>query len=220
MQREFDADKKGRMTETRETINRAIVIKDRFDTIDGRSFVDPTFESFLPHIEQLSPGEHSPVNTASRTSFGLSEQGDDWGREKNSREVLAEEIQAALVRVWPTQGGDDKRAKVDALARFWDTDSWKRVSELTPSPRMRAGLDAFLKEHPQGRKPERAHIVEPAPAAIVVAEASAPPAHPPHVAAIACRFCGVPIESGTSCAACEVPDMSTTPDAPAGGGDA
>lgn len=214
MQREFDADKKGRMTDTRATVIRALVLKDRFDTIDGRTFVDPTFKDFLPHVEQLSPGEHVPVDTASRTSFGLSEQGDDWGREKNRREVLAEEIQAALVRVWPSQSGDDKRAKSDALARYWGTSSWKQVSELSPSPQQRAGLDALYKEHAEARPPERASMLPPPAAAVAAAQSSAPPAHPPAVAPPACRFCGVPLETGTACAACDVPDLSTSPTPP------
>lgn len=208
MQREFDADKKGRMTDTRETLNRAIVLKDRFDTIDGRSFVDPTFKDFLPHVEQLSPGEHVPVDTASRTSFGLSEQGDDWGRERNRREVNAEKIQAALVRVWPSQGADDKRAKTDALARFWGTSSWKEVSELLPSPRQQAGLDALYKEHEVSRPPAMAVVPPPSERAVAAAQSSAPDAHPPATAPAACRSCGVPVESGTYCPACEVPDLS------------
>lgn len=217
MQREFDADKKGRMTDTRETINRAIILKDRFDCIDGRSFIDPTFESFLPHIEQLTPGEHSPVNTSSRTHFGLNEQGDDWAREKNLRAVAAEEIQGALVRVWPSQGSEDKRAKLDALARFWGSDSWKRVSEMTPFARMRAGLEAFLVENPTGRKPEPAHLTE-AFAAIAAAVAVTPDEKkPPDAPPAQCRFCGVPVESGTACAACDVPDLSGTTEEAANG---
>lgn len=208
MQREYVTDRRGQVADSRETINRAIVLKDRFSLIDGKTCEDPTFEFFRPHVEALQPGAHAPVDTTSRTTFGLSDQGDDWGREKNTREVLAEEILASLLRVWPSQGAEDKRGRMDAFARYWGTESWKKISELTPSPRMRAGFDAFLAEHAEARRPEAAPIVVPPAAAVERAEAAAPPAHPPHVEPAACRFCGVPIESGSACAACEVPDLS------------
>lgn len=211
MQREFASDKRGVMTDERKTINRAIILKDRFSLIDGMTFEDPKFKDFLPHIAELTPGDHATIDTASRTHFGLGEQGDDWGREKNRREVLSEEIVAALERVWPSQTADDKRSRKDAMARYWETESWKRISDLTPSPRMRAGLDALLREHPEAVRPPPAPIVVPPAAAVAQAEAGAPASHPPaaETPAVHCRFCGVPIADGTACAACEVPDLTT-----------
>lgn len=214
MQREYATDKRGALADEREVINRAVIIKDRFSLIDGKSCADPTFEFFKPHVERLSPGEHAPVDTAGRTAFGLKEQGgDDWGREKNTREILAEEIQAALVRVWEGQNAEAKRAKSDALARYLGSSSWKKISEMTPSPAMRAGLEAFMGEHPEARPPERAPVREPSPAAIVAASVAAPDSHPVPAEALRCRFCGVPIEAGVNCAACEVPSLA--PDAKA-----
>jgi hypothetical protein len=211
MQREYVTDKRGHLSDKREVINRAIILKDRFSLIDGMTCEDPTFDFFKPHVELLTPGAHTAIDTSQRTKFGLSDQGDDWGREKNTREVLSEEIQAALVRVWPSQTGDDKRAKSDALARYWGTSSWKKISELTPSPQMRSGLDAFLNDHPNARPPERVAAPAPSPAAVERAAAAAPASHPAPEIQPTCGACGVPIESGKYCPACDMPDLSAAP---------
>ena len=45
-------------------INRAWVNKDRFDAINGKHFDMPTFEDFLPHIENLNlNGDHKAIDT-------------------------------------------------------------------------------------------------------------------------------------------------------------
>jgi hypothetical protein len=133
---------------------RCRVMKDRFDLINGKECTFPTYDFFKPHIDQLNPSSHAPVDTAGKTTYGLDEhRTDDWKREVELREIAAEKIQAAMTLVWPGQTAAEKRAKAEALQRFWHSTSWIEVSQKTPSERMRQGLMAFEREHAQGDQP-------------------------------------------------------------------
>src|SRR5688572_2391631 len=50
-----------------EQVRKALVLKDRFDIIDGKVFTNPTFDNFLPHIEQLTPGSHTGIDMTAKT---------------------------------------------------------------------------------------------------------------------------------------------------------
>lgn len=120
----------------------ATVVKDRSDRLNGKRAEDPGFEFFRPHIEFLNPAAHAPIDTSLKTQHGVGEDGDgDWHREKRSRVIAAEEIQGELVRAHPGQTAAEKEAKMALLERVFGTRSWTKISESTPSDRMRRGLD-------------------------------------------------------------------------------
>jgi len=82
-------------------IHRAFIEKDRNTdpktSICGKTFDDPDFKDFLPHLETLVPSKHAPVDTSRETKIEVDEAGNaDWNREKRDREVMCEEIAAAL----------------------------------------------------------------------------------------------------------------------------
>jgi hypothetical protein len=149
MTREFAVDKKGQVKDERTVINRATVLKDRYGDIDGKTASDPTFEFFKPHVQRLRAIEHSPVNTEVKTEFQLDEAGrDKWEHEKKAREILREEIQGLMTSRWPGQSAEDKKAKVECLARYFNTRSWTAVEQLSSEvlsgalAAMREGLEA------------------------------------------------------------------------------
>lgn len=148
MQRDFATDRKGRLTEERNVINRAVVLKDRKRVLDGRACEDPTFDFFRPHVELLLGGEHVPVDTTARTEFHLDPSGRDrWEREKQSRESLSEEIAGFMQIVWPGQTADEKRRRSEAMLEFWGAAGWAKLSKETPSDKLAAGLEAFIDKY-------------------------------------------------------------------------
>lgn len=124
-------------------VRRARVLGDRFNVIDGKeSKGNPTFDFFRPHVERLRPEAHQPIDTASRTHFGVDEGGaDEWAREKRERTILCEEIQGLLVHRFPGQSAADKKSKTDALDHAFGTRSWSKLTEATSSRVLREGLD-------------------------------------------------------------------------------
>lgn len=132
-----------------ELINRATVIGDRFDILNGKTCDFPTFDFFRPYVERLKPAQHAPVDTAHKTSFGLDEnRGDEWKRERDRREVLAEKIAAAFqLANLGGQSAEDKKNKAALLKKYWGTTSWKEISERTPSAAMAAALRKFEADH-------------------------------------------------------------------------
>lgn len=125
-----------------EMINRARVIGDRFDLLNGKSCDRPTFEFFKPFVQMLAPTSHAPVDTTVKTKFGLDEtKADDWSREKERREILAEKIEAALkLANLGGQSADDKKKRVEVFRTYFASTSWKEISERTPSGKMADGL--------------------------------------------------------------------------------
>jgi len=130
-------------------VNRATVIGDRFDLMNGRSCDMPTFEFFKPFVELLAPANHAPVDTTVKTEFGLDEtRTDDWKREKDRREIVAEKIMSAFTLAgMDGKSNDDKKARTEAMDRYWQTTSWKELSEKLPSGSMEIGLRRFQADH-------------------------------------------------------------------------
>lgn len=143
MERDWSNDEPPKM------VNRAIVIGDRFDLMNGRSCDMPTFDFFRPFVELLAPSNHAPVDTTVKTEFGLDEtRADDWKREKDQREIYAEKIMSAFTLAgMDGKSADDKKARTEAMERYWLTTSWKELSEKTPSAAMVSGLRRFETDH-------------------------------------------------------------------------
>ncbi len=123
--------------------HRATVIGDRFNVIDGKVCDNPTFEFFKPYIDLLKPGAHAAVDTQTQTDFKITEDGETQGRyDKRRRVILTEEIQGLLVAAWPGQSAAEKKSKVEAYFRVFETRSWTAV-EACDVPTLKSGLDAL-----------------------------------------------------------------------------
>lgn len=118
----------------------ATVLKDRANLLDGQSFDNPTFENFRPHIEFLNlGGTHLGVDT-SRSSASSIDSPDSSGRYVAERcAILCDDIQGMLVKHYPGQSADAKKAKVELLQRFFGHTGWSGVQAL-PENDLRSGL--------------------------------------------------------------------------------
>lgn len=134
MERLDERDDDGKLT--KQVTRRATVLKDRFDTVDGKHFDNPTFDFFKPHVALLTPGSHQPIDTEASTDMGVTEEGDGETREqwdKKRRQILCEEIQGVFQSEIPGQAAADKKAKADVLQAVFGTRSWTAVESLSVS---------------------------------------------------------------------------------------
>lgn len=126
--------------DTTRIAHRATVIGDRFHVIDARTFDNPTFDDFLPHVALLSQGAHSPIDTSVKSDVNVDEDGNpEWVREKKDRAIYCEEIQADLLARFPSQSAQDKYAKAALIKHIFKTGSWTKVESLN-SHELKIGL--------------------------------------------------------------------------------
>lgn len=109
----------------------AVVLKDRAELLDGKSFRNPTFKDFLPHIEFLNlGGEQMGVDT-SRTSESIIKPDDkEWKHIQQQKEITLDEIQTLLVKHYPGTSNEKKAAKIALLEEHLGSGSWERIKTL------------------------------------------------------------------------------------------
>lgn len=114
-------------------VNRALVQKDRADTINGAEIDQPGFESFKPHFEFLNLGGEHFGSMEQRDSKELfHEDGtDSWKWAAQQKEIALDEIQEVLNKHHAGMSADAKRAKADLIEKHANTRSWARVEALS-----------------------------------------------------------------------------------------
>lgn len=122
--------------------NVATVLKDRSDTINGAIIENPTFSSFLPHIEKLDiGGKGVSIDTSRDNREFFTEDGEDnWAHEKRQREIWCEEIEGLLVKHFPSTSAADKAKKAELIESVFQTRSWTKVQNMR-SHDIRHGFD-------------------------------------------------------------------------------
>lgn len=126
------------------TINRAVIVKDRTDTLNGQEIDFPDFEKLKPHFAFLNLGGEHYASMEQRDSKDLfNEDGqDDWSAEQRRRKELSEEIDGLLEKHHAGTSGAAKKAKADLIEETFQTRSWTRI-ENTPAEKLREGLRAL-----------------------------------------------------------------------------
>jgi len=107
----------------------ATVLKDRSTKIDGKTFVNPTFRDFLPHIEFLNlGGEHLGVDLERTSAELFLEDGEPhWQKERRMKEIALDEIVELLNKHHGGQTREAKQAKADELEKVFASRSWERI---------------------------------------------------------------------------------------------
>lgn len=123
----------------------ARVLKDRSTLLDGRDFHNPTFVSFLPHIQCLNLGGRQMGVDTSRTSEHLiTPDKKDWNPVQ--RRIAVDEIQSLLVLHIPGQAAADKKRKIELIRKHFNNASWTEIEEVMPLFDLRAGYDGLHQE--------------------------------------------------------------------------
>jgi len=125
-------------------LNRATVVKDRWDKINGDQFDNPGFTDFLPHISRLAlGGEHVGVrDTGDSRSILLTEKR-DW--HPVQRKIVLGEIEDLIVLHVPGQKAEEKQRKISLIRNAFNA-GWVEVEEVMPLDNLRAGYDKLHRE--------------------------------------------------------------------------
>jgi hypothetical protein len=128
----------------------AYVLKDRSTLIDGKSFENPTFADFMPHINCLNlGGEHVGVSTSQNSeSMIVKEQLRE--HDETRRSVTLDEINELIKKHIPGMSADDKAARGDLLEKHAGTRSWKKVEtfDLNELRRIHHKVSVELEKRP------------------------------------------------------------------------
>jgi hypothetical protein len=123
----------------------ARVLKDRSTLLDGKDFHNPTFASFLPHIQCLNLGGRQMGVDTSRTSEHLiTPDKKDWNPVQ--RRIAVDEIQSFLVLHIPGQAAADKKRKIELIRKHFNNAAWTEIEEVMPLFDLRAGYDSLHQE--------------------------------------------------------------------------
>lgn len=112
-------------------IHRAVILKDRSDRMNGAEIDNPTFDSFLPHVEYLNVGgAHLGVDT-SRSSEDLFDSPDGAYQRKRRVDIALEEIKDALALAeLDGRSKESKRRMVELLTEVFGTSSWTAIGGM------------------------------------------------------------------------------------------
>ncbi len=142
----------------------ATIIKDRSTLLDGKTFVNPTYEHFAPAIEAMleNPIPKDALITPEGDTalmFKTEEDRFAWRREKDK---AMEELDGLLIRIAPGSTGKDKQLKLDLLDKVFGTTSITAIGDMKSEEIMdgykRIGLEAIalgvaeLIDLPDGKK--------------------------------------------------------------------
>jgi hypothetical protein len=137
-------------------VHYAYVIKDRWRTLNGRTFsfkdmndykvggYQPVFNAFRPHFDKLAIGKEQRAVDRSRTSELLFDGAGDseYARVAKRKTICCEELQGTLVKLWPGQDAKAKALKALAIETLFETRSWTAVESLALD-KLEIGMDAL-----------------------------------------------------------------------------
>lgn len=121
----------------------ALVMKDRSATIDGKTFVNPTYKDFKPVVDFLRTIPKGSI--AGPTDTRNLAPSDLYPEKKRQREQSMEEIYASFDQLGISTGAQDKKLKIDLWEMVFKTNS-KQAVEGMPLEVLKAAselLDEF-----------------------------------------------------------------------------
>ena len=124
-----------------EMVRRAFVKKDRFDIMDGQSFINPTFDTFMPHIARLNLGGDHKAFEEGRDSVDMFQRNDIGERKQTQKDINLEKIQNEIKKLHPGQTKEDQLAKIALLEELFGTNSWKEIETFFSNDKLAEGLN-------------------------------------------------------------------------------
>ncbi len=158
---------------TRTNRHVATVLKDRAGLIDGKEFVNPTFTSFLPHIERLNWGGRQQTVDLGRNSVA-SIPADIRDNRATRRKIVLAEIEDMMVYHYPGQSAAEKKRKIELCRNHFEA-TWQEMDTVMPIDRLRQGFDRLSIEL-EG-KPSRYHVTVAVPIPVTMADVDSFPDH-------------------------------------------
>jgi hypothetical protein len=125
---------KRRDMETNEVWREAHILKDRSTRLDGKTFKNPTFDTFRPHVDFLNlGGAQMGVDTSRDSAALVGEDGSarSWKWRQEQREIALDEIGEVLGKHHGGTSNDAKRARADLVEKHAHTRSWERIKTFS-----------------------------------------------------------------------------------------
>lgn len=120
-------------------VNKAFVMKDRFDEMNGKTIEKPNFEDFLPHIKNLNlGGEHQELTKEDSTAMFNTDQ--SVSKRLRERDILCEELWAEMPLRFNSRTDQGKKDGANFLRENFGTLSAKGIEALS-NETIRVGLD-------------------------------------------------------------------------------
>lgn len=142
---EMSAEKEVDRGKTIGIVNKAFVIKDRFNEINGKTIDKPKFDDFLPHIKHLNlGGEHEALNDDNSVAMLSTDQ--SVSKRLKERDILCEELWGEMPLHFNNRSDTGKAEGVKFLKENFGTLSVKAIEGLSNEV-IKAGLDK-LKQLP------------------------------------------------------------------------
>jgi hypothetical protein len=110
------------------------VLKDKSTLLEGKQFIDPTFEAFRPHFNYLNiGGEHVAIESSNESGAMFAKDSNDNIHEmRKKREIFVEEIEGELMSGFPGQTAAEKKARTDLVFEVFGTRAFGALSEMDP----------------------------------------------------------------------------------------
>lgn len=109
----------------------ATIIKDRSSLIDGKTFINPTFENFRPVVEWLLSSATAPVETTSQTDHDMFEREEDNQKEREAKKIVLENIKGIFDLTGLGTGASDKKKKAEITQRIFMTTSGTEIEKMS-----------------------------------------------------------------------------------------
>lgn len=136
---EMTAEKEVDKGKTIGIVNKAFIIKDRFNEINGKTIDKPKFADFLPHIKHLNiGGEHQPLNADD--SVAMLSTDVSVSKRLKERDILIEELWAEMPLRFNSRTEQGKKDGASFLRESFGTLSPKAIESLS-NEKIREGLD-------------------------------------------------------------------------------
>ena len=121
-------------------INRAWVIKDRFNLLshkhfdfkpfEGAEYRDDAFKAFLPHIEMLNLGGKHRAIDVDRSSDDMFEKNTAGATKYRAHKALLEEIKNEIHLLHPGQDAKSKTARIELSKEVFGTSAWSNIEAM------------------------------------------------------------------------------------------
>jgi len=109
----------------------AWVIKDRYHDLTGKSFIHPTFNDFLPHIQNINlNGKHIGYDPSSSSETLFDSPSTSRYEEEKQKKICLEEIKDEIVSKFPNSDVISKEKKKQFVKDIFGTTSWTAIENM------------------------------------------------------------------------------------------
>lgn len=125
-------------------INKATVLKDKFDILKGQQFNMPTFEDFMPHISLLNLGGTPPKIDTETSSADMITSHSGVARRLKERDILTENLWGELPLRFNSRSEAGKKEGAAFLRETFGTLSQTEINSMS-NERIAEGLEKLKK---------------------------------------------------------------------------